>query len=1226
MAFDAATGTTILFGGVNGSSVYGDTWSWSGSNWTLLSPAASPPARDLASMAYDSALGKIVLFGGTNGTTDLNDTWTWNGTTWTSVTTPSGLTGRSDAGFAYDATASNLVLYGGESGSGATYYGDTWLFSGSGWTQASPAHYPGLRAGQGMAYDSALGRVVFSGGDDATQTYDDQWLWNGTDWEQGDAPNAPGWRSDGLFVTAAGGHGQILGWGGTDDAGTVYNDGYLFDWGQLGTPKAATFETHSVDSRTTYGVNVDNGNIVIASTDLSVAGPGLPLSITRLENTQEGYKGWVAYSSELTNGFDTWWSALPDGSIVLSGVRGKADLLYFHKTGSTFTTPPGADAILATAGSGYTLSMNSSSEKLTFNSAGQLTADADRNGNTISFGWTGGQPSSITDTAGRSYAVTVTGGFITAITDPSARSVSYTQTFYDWLDHVVDGAGNTLQYDRTGGTPLLNGVIDPDSNETYFAYDSDQVKTITYPQASPNTQTYAYAYPAAGSTYWQQTTSTDPNSNATTYQLAYAGQVTKTTDALGHSRSAKYTSNSDVQTSTDANGTGNVTTFGYDALNNPSSAQIPTGATQNAYYAASANCSTTDSTHPYLPKCSTDAQGNKSTGTYDSPGNLTQSKNVTTGATLSYTYNPATPTCGGKVGQMCTSVDGNTHTTSYHYDSSGNLTTITPPSPLGAISQTFDGLGRLATITDGKSQKTTYSYDGDDRITQELTGGATTCTYTAGTCVGFSYDNSGNLLTQHDATGTTTYTYDARNRQTNKQLPSLANLSQTYDPAGNVVTNTDSAGTTNYGYNAANQLTSLAEPGGSCTGTVSLCTTFTNDNNGNRLTTTYPGNTVMTSTLDNSNRPTEVKTVHSTTTIADYKYTYSKTGSDSELTQTRTDTAGLVTTYGYDARNQLTSAVEKNGATTAAAWTYCYDNAGNRTGQSTATSAGAVCTTSPTTSYTYNAANALTALNGSSTGWSYDANGNETAGNSTVPRTAEVYTPSNQLTSLTTGGAATSLSYAGLSNDERVSSGSTTFQNGPEGLASQTSPGLNWIRDVKSTLISEISGSSHYYYIFDGRSNVTALIDSSGTVANTYSYDPYGRTRTNTGTLTNPFQYASGYKDTTGLYHYGARYYDPAIGRFTQQDPAGQGPNLYGYAGNNPINNTDPSGRDLLGELSQFGSDLIGAGVGAAVGCAYGATVGSVVPAFGTLGGCAVGAVYGSAYGILISEAGVPPV
>src|SRR5215813_5883598 len=77
MAYDAATGTDVLFG-----SDPGQTWTWNGTTWTQQAPAASPPARYLASMAYDAATGTVVLFGGI-GHRLFDDTWTWDGTTWT---------------------------------------------------------------------------------------------------------------------------------------------------------------------------------------------------------------------------------------------------------------------------------------------------------------------------------------------------------------------------------------------------------------------------------------------------------------------------------------------------------------------------------------------------------------------------------------------------------------------------------------------------------------------------------------------------------------------------------------------------------------------------------------------------------------------------------------------------------------------------------------------------------------------------------------------------------------------------------------------------------------------------------------------------------------------------------------------------------------------------------------------------------------------------------------
>src|SRR6266545_4918487 len=65
---------------------------------------------------------------------------------------------------------------------------------------------------------------------------------------------------------------------------------------------------------------------------------------------------------------------------------------------------------------------------------------------------------------------------------------------------------------------------------------------------------------------------------------------------------------------------------------------------------------------------------------------------------------------------------------------------------------------------------------------------------------------------------------------------------------------------------------------------------------------------------------------------------------------------------------------------------------------------------------------------------------------------------------------------------------------------------------------------------------------------------------TATGTVANPWRYASGLFDSqTGLTKFGARYYDPDLSRFTQRDPSGQ--DLpYAYAGCDPVNNVDPTG------------------------------------------------------------------
>src|SRR5665811_53698 len=140
-----------------------------------------------------------------------------------------------------------------------------------------------------------------------------------------------------------------------------------------------------------------------------------------------------------------------------------------------------------------------------------------------------------------------------------------------------------------------------------------------------------------------------------------------------------------------------------------------------------------------------------------------------------------------------------------------------------------------------------------------------------------------------------------------------------------------------------------------------------------------------------------------------------------------------------------------------------------------------------------------------------------------------------------------------------------TRQSGGSTLAFTRTPG--------GSLVSMRSGTSHFYYIFDALGSVIALTDGSGAIAASYTYDPYGTTLSASGAqaTVNPFRYASGYFDSaTGLLKFGARYYDPSLGRWTQRDPiAGSISNpgamdRYVYAGDSPVNLTDVSGRGPL--------------------------------------------------------------
>lgn len=188
LAYDPTTGTVVLFGGLdaNGNDL-NDTWTWDGVTWTQQFPRISPPARelDVPGMAYDAATGTVVLFGGISQTASLGDTWEWNGRTktWRERFPAVSPSPRSTA-LAYDPLTGEILLFGGIDSTG-THLNDTWTWNGFIWTQRFPAASPSPRGIPSIAYDVSLGQVVLFGGRAPDgQSLDDTWGWNGSTWMQ----------------------------------------------------------------------------------------------------------------------------------------------------------------------------------------------------------------------------------------------------------------------------------------------------------------------------------------------------------------------------------------------------------------------------------------------------------------------------------------------------------------------------------------------------------------------------------------------------------------------------------------------------------------------------------------------------------------------------------------------------------------------------------------------------------------------------------------------------------------------------------------------------------------------------------------------------------------------------------------------------------------------------------------------------------------------------------
>jgi len=233
MAYDAARGQVVLFGGFVNGSPSAETWVWDGVNWTKKFPATSPPASVYVGMTYDAIRQQVVLFGGGLYPNILADTWVWDGVNWTKKFPATSPPARVNHRLAFDAARGNVVLFG--SWNGNTFFNDTWTWDGISWTQQSPANSPPVpRFSYGLAYDTAQQKVVLFGGQGPNNTplYNDTWAWDGTTWtQQLPANNPPGTTLPGMAYDQA--RSQIVVFGG-------FNGSFSSDTWVWGAPSPTT--------------------------------------------------------------------------------------------------------------------------------------------------------------------------------------------------------------------------------------------------------------------------------------------------------------------------------------------------------------------------------------------------------------------------------------------------------------------------------------------------------------------------------------------------------------------------------------------------------------------------------------------------------------------------------------------------------------------------------------------------------------------------------------------------------------------------------------------------------------------------------------------------------------------------------------------------------------------------------------------------------------------------
>lgn len=780
----------------------------------------------------------------------------------------------------------------------------------------------------------------------------------------------------------------------------------------------------------------------------------------------------------------------------------------------------------------------------TYPSFGSSTVkDSQNHVTNINYSYNGGHRV-MTGTSGPGCSSCGSRGTETFQVDANGRRTAYTDELGHATAYTYDSAGNLASTTKTlNGQNLTSSytynslgqvltATDPLGNVTTNTYDSHGnllTTTTPAPSVGQSGSTTTFEYFASG----LLKKVTDPLTNVTNLTYTAAGLIETITDAQSHVTTFEYDARGNRTATVDA--ANNRTTFTYDAMNRVTVVTNPDlTTTQFAYDIRGRRTSVTD------------ANGKVTTYVYDDADRLTSVTDAASNVTA-YAYDTEN--------NLTSITDALNRVTSFQYDTKRRVTKTTFPSTLFEV-YNYDNYGNLLSKVDRKNNTTTYYYDALNRLYKKH--------YQDGSEVNFTYDNLGRLTQASDATGTYGLSYDNLGRLTGTttQYAFLTGQAFTmgygYDAASNRTSMTDpQSGVTNYVYDTLNRLTSLTNP-------QSQQFTFAYDSLGRRTTLTRPNGVTTSYSYDSLSRLLSVLHKDATLTVIDgATYTVDNVGNRMSK---QNHLAGVTENYTYDPIYELTQVVQ--GANTTE-W-FNYDKVGNRTASHLAAS------------YTVNSSNQLTANSNAS--YTYDNNGNTLTKTVGTDVTTYGWDMENRLISVQLPNAGGTVTYKYDPFGRRI------YRSGPSGATIWDYDGANIIdeRDGSGTLLARytqgagvdeplamLRGGSTYHYEQDGLGSVTSLTSSTGAVAESYTYDSYGKLLAGGTTVVNPFRYTGREWDgDSGLYYYRARYYDSTYGRFTTEDEIrfNDGSNFYAYVDNAPINLIDPSGNQAAGALPVSGS------------------------------------------------------
>jgi RHS repeat-associated protein len=765
-----------------------------------------------------------------------------------------------------------------------------------------------------------------------------------------------------------------------------------------------------------------------------------------------------------------------------------------------------------------------------------------------------------------------------------------------------------FEYKETGGVRETT-ITEPNGSKTFEKFNAAGEPTeATRASGTEIAQTTKYEYDSA----YRLVKVTDANSHSVTYGYDIEGNRTSRKDANGNEAKWAYNTTHDVIKETTPKG--NTATITRNASGDPESIKRPApGGTQETKFKWAANGDLEEATDPLgrvtkyeynsygNRKAATDPEGDKRTWTYDedgyaisevSPrgnevgaeaskfetkierdaqerpikvtdplGHETKMKydgnghvevvtNPNAHATT-YVYDAASQrtevkaangnvakTAYDSMGRVKSKTDGNGNTTKYERNLLGQVTEVIDPLERKTIRE-YDAAGNLKKVKDAEGRTITYAYDAGDRLTK------TDFSEEATTDIVYEYGKDDEVTVMKDGTGTTKKTYDELDRLTEVENGNKEIVKYEYDLADQLTKITYPNGKAiTRGYDKSGRLEKVID-------WLGKETTFAYNRDSLLKATTFPSASTNKDEYeyDNAGHLTKTTMKKGVETLASLSYTLSSAGQLKSATQSGLPGAekpeyeydererlkkGAGAEFAYDAANNPT----KLGATTlkydkasqleeGGGVKYTFDKVGQRIKATPASG--------PATTYGYDQAGNLTSVKRPEEGavkkiedsYTYDGAGlraSETVNGTTTRMAWDVSGPLPLL----------------------LYDGTSYYIYGPDGLP-----------------FEQVAAETATYLHHDHQGSTRLITNASGEAKGKYTYTPYGAIEEYAGTATTRLGFGAQYTNSsTGLIYLRARVYDPTTAQFLSLDPiVEETGEPYGYAGGDPVNRVDPSGR-----------------------------------------------------------------